>query len=176
VLDTATWVSFTSSRHGFSIKHPSNWVVTPATAPWLLGTEAPQPPSAELDSFLGAAGSLQSFVVVSQPLATSVTSSAWLVAYEQSAPQMPAACWPPAAAMEQSTIDGQPASIHGGLTNCGFTEAIVFAGGRAYELTAYFRPGGTPVDRALFDALLATVTLDPAAADDSPAPSGPPAS
>jgi hypothetical protein len=175
-LSTATWVTFISSRHGFTVKYPPTWSVAPATAPWLAGTQAPGPPSAELDSFTDPAGSLQFFVVVSQPLATSVTASAWLTGYEQSAPQMPAACWPSPAAMEHSTVGGQPASIHGGLASCGFTEAIVFAGGRAYELTAYFTPGGTPVDRGLFDALLASVTLDPSAADDSPAPTGPPAS
>jgi hypothetical protein len=52
-----------------------------------------------------------------------------------------------------------------------FTEAVAFAGGRVYELTAYFPTGGKPLGRNLFDALLSTVRFDPTAADDSPAAS-----
>jgi hypothetical protein len=163
--------SFTSARHGYTISLPSAWRVTAATAPWPAGIAAATPPDPMLDTFIDPGDATRSFVIVSQPLASGVTSDAWLTAYEDSAPAMPGACWPASPKMEKVTIDGQPASIHGGLAACGFTEAIAFAGGRVYELTANFQQGGTPLPRNFFDALLATTHFDPTAADDSPAKS-----
>ncbi len=175
-IDTTGWVAFTSSRHGFTISYPAAWTVAPATEPWPtgVGAEAPGPPSPELDELKDPAGSVTSFVVVSQPLAGGRTPDAWLTNYEQSAPLMPQACWPAPAAMERITIGGQPGWIHGGIATCGFTEVVTFAGGRIYEFTAYFTPGRTPVDRGLFDALIGSVTLNPSAADDTPVASSSP--
>ena len=70
--------------------------------------------------------------------------------------------------MEQVTVGGQTAWIHGGIAGCGFTEAVVFAGDRIYEFSSYFPPGGKPVSRPMFDAVLATVVMDPMAANDKP--------
>lgn len=160
--------TFTSARHGVSINYPAGWTVSPATRPWPAGVQAPQAPNAELDMLVDPRDATRTFVMVSQPLARDTTPTTWLAAFERSYPQMPAACWPAPDQMEHGTVGGQPAWIHGGVIGCGFVEAIVFAGGRVYELTAYGQVNGIPYDRALFDALLATVTFDPAAADDSP--------
>ena len=160
--------AFTSARHGYTISLPSTWTVQAATAPWPAGFQGAAPPDPMLDVFTDPSDPTRAFVVVSQPLAKGVTPDAWLTVYEKSAPSMPAACWPAPAQMERTTIDGQPAWIHGGLSGCGFSEAVAFAGGRIYEISAYFPSGGSPLDRRLFDALLATVRFDPAAADDSP--------
>jgi hypothetical protein len=158
--------AFTSTRHGFSIGVPADWLVKAATAPWPTGTEAAAPPAPMLDVFTAPSLPVK-FVVASSPLAPGATADSWLTAYEKSAPQMPAVCWPPLNQMETTTIDGQQAWIHGGLAGCGFTEAITFAGGRVYELTGYYQ-GSLPIDRGLFLALLGTVRLDPASADDAP--------
>jgi len=166
--------AFTSARHGYTISLPATWTIEAANAPWPPGTEGAAPPDPMLDTAADPSRPETSFVVLSQPLATGVTSDEWLATYESSAPSMPAECWPAPAQMEQATIDGQPAWIHGGLTTCGFTEAVVFAGGRVYEFTGYFPAGGIPIGRDLFDALLGTVKLDPGAADDSPAASARP--
>jgi hypothetical protein len=166
--------AFSSARHGYRIGLPAAWTATPASAPWPAGSEAAGPPDPMLDIATDPGRPGMSLVGVSQPLATGLTSDEWLTAYERSAPSMPADCWPAPALMETSTIDGQAAWIHGGLATCGFTEALVFAGGRVYEFSAYFPAGGIPMDRDLFDALLGTVKLDPAAADDSPAASARP--
>jgi hypothetical protein len=160
--------AYASSRHGFAIKLPETWKVTPATSAWPAGTEAASPPSPMLDVFEDPVDASKTFAVVSQPLASGVTADAWLTTYEKSAPSMPGACWPPPNQMEQVTVGGQTAWIHGGLAACGFTEAIVFAGDRIYEFGSYFPPGGKPGSRPLFDALLATVALDPTAANDNP--------
>jgi hypothetical protein len=156
--------SFTSTRDGYKVKYPAGWTVAPATTSWLPGTDPGSPPNPTLDVFTDPGDPSRSFVVVSQPLAKGVTSNMWLTTYEASVPTMPAACWPPPTQMERITISGNQAWVHGGLSPCGFTEAIAFAGGRIYELTAYFPPGATPTDRRLFNAILATVTFDPSAA------------
>lgn len=165
---------FTSARHGYGIRLPSTWTVKAASAPWPAGVAAATPPDPMLDVITDPGDSARTLVVVSQPLPKGMTSDAWLTAYEKSAPTMPAACWPAPPQMENITVGGQAAWIHGGLANCGFTEAIAFAGGRVYEFSAYFPPGGAPLDRRLLDALLATVRLDPSTADDSPAASARP--
>jgi hypothetical protein len=172
-INTATWKSFTSARHGVTIHYPSDWTATAATAPWAAGVEAPAPPNPILDAFTAPGPNGQAFVVISQPLPKGVTGAAWLAKYEKDgAAKYPLMCWPSADKMEQTTTGGQPAWIHGGVESCGFTEAIAFAGGRIYELTGYQDPSMTtfPVfDRALFDAFLSTVQFDPAKADDRPA-------
>ena len=155
--------SFTSTRDGYRLRYPSGWTVVPATTSWLPGTQAASPPDPMLDVFTDP-GDATRFVVVSQPLQPGVTTNAWLTTYAASAPSMPPACWPAPARMERTTIGGSPAWIHGGISDCGFTEAIAFAAGRVYELTAYFAQGKVPIDRRLVDAILATVTFDPAAA------------
>jgi hypothetical protein len=165
---------FSSKRHGYSISIPANWTVKAATVPWPAGVQAASPPDPMLDVFADPSDPTRSLVVVSQPLANGRTPAAWLAAYEASAPNLPAVCWPAPDQMEQATINRQPAWIHGGLSNCTFTEAVTFAGSRVYEVTAYFPFGLAPIDRTLFDAVLATVGFEPAAADDSPAVSARP--
>jgi hypothetical protein len=151
--------SFTSTQHGFSIAYGEGWTVSPATKPWPMGREAALPPDPTLDAFT-IPSTTMTFVVISQPLAAGVTPAAWLATYEALYPDLPVACWPAPADMERASIDGQDAWIHGGLTQCQFTEAITFSGGRVYEFTGY--AGVNIFDRALFDALLATAHLDPA--------------
>ena len=169
-IDPSTWTPFTSARHGLSFKTPTSWDVTPATVPWPAG-DAPSPPSPELDMVQDPVSSVM-FVAISQALPKGTTGAAWLDQYETAgAVSNPKACWPAVAAMEAVTVSGQPAWIHGGISGCGFTEAIVFAGGRVYELTGYpagLFIGGRVFDRALFDAWLSTVSLEPASADDTP--------
>jgi len=38
-IDTS--VAFTSAQHGYRLGYPAGWTVTPATAPWPVGAEAP---------------------------------------------------------------------------------------------------------------------------------------
>jgi hypothetical protein len=173
-INLSSWISFSSTRHGYRISHPSDWTVLPATAPWPPGTDAASPPDPMLDVFTGPAIDSPTFVVASQPLPQGVTGNAWLTNYEQSgAARFPASCWPAVADMETAVVGGQPAWIHGDRSACGFTEAVVIVGGRVYALTGYphqndLAPDGSLFDRALFDAFLSTVQLDPGSADDRP--------
>jgi hypothetical protein len=172
-INTATWKSFTSARHGATILYPSDWTATAATAPWPAGVEAQPPPNPMLDAFTAPGINGPAFVVVSQST-KGVTDASWLATYEKNgAAKYPLMCWPSAATMEQKMLTGgEPAYIHGGLEGCGFTEAIAFSGGRVWELTAYQDPSTAtfPVfDRALFDAFVSTVTLDRTKVNDRPA-------
>ena len=80
------------------------------------------------------------------------------------------ACYPPPDRMERITVGGYPAYVHGDPEGCRFIEAVAIADGRAY---VFFANGfsdprqGRPFDRALFDAFLSTVALDPASANDA---------
>jgi hypothetical protein len=182
-INPATWKTFTSARHGETMRYPSDWTATAATAPWPVGSDAPTPPNPMLDAFTAPGGNGSAFVVVSQPT-NGVPDASWLATYEQTgAAKFPPACWPSADKMEQRMlIGGLPAYIHGGIYGCAFTEAIAFSGGRVWELTAYADPStltNAVFDRALFDAFLSAVTLDRTKVNDlpvravSPQPSSP---
>jgi hypothetical protein len=175
-IDTTTWKPFTSSRHGETMRYPADWTATAATEPWPAGADGPVPPSRMLDVFTAPGTDAPTFVVLSQPLPKGVTSAAWLANYESTnAAQFPPQCWPAPADMEMVTVDAQQAWIHGDKGGCGFTEAVVFAGGRIYELSAYQNPSLTAqFDRALFDAFLSTIQIDPATANDRAVPSSGP--
>lgn len=175
-INTSTWSPFTSVRHGVTLRRPSDWTATAATAPWPPGTDAPNPPNPVLDVLTSPLGNGTSFVIVSQALPKGVTGDAWLATHEQiGGTQFPNGCWAAPAQMESITVGGQQGWIHGGLDQCGFTEAIVFAGGRLYELTGYTPPGfNSTFDRALFDTFLSTVQFDPTKANDRPTASASP--
>ena len=165
-------ITFTSSEHGFSIAYGDGWSVAAATRPWPAGTEAALPPDPMLDAFTIPRTPMV-FVGVSQPLQPGVSAAEWLATYEASYPDLLPECWPAPEQMERASIDGQAAWIHGGLPACQFTEAIVSSGGRIYEFTGY--AGVAVFDRGLFDALIATIRLDPASAPTASASAASPA-
>ena len=84
----------------------------------------------------------------------------------------PIPCWPPIAEWPVIHLLAVDAHYHGGA-NCGFWETQIVAGGRLY---AFASSNDVPLD--VYKAVMSTVTLDPAAADDtpvgSPAPLGSP--
>jgi len=73
-------------------------------------------------------------------------------------------------------IDGLAGRYRGFCGDANEVEATVVAGDRVYMFTLFQgdRVSTEAEERAVFEALLATITLDPAAADRpaSPAPSG----
>ena len=116
-IDTSAWTSFRSARHGFSVRYPEDWTVTPATESW-PSADAPGPPDPMLDMFI--APNLVTFAVVSQPLPNGETGDAWLARHEEAgAARDPAVCWPAPADMERTKVGGQPAW---GRSGCGSSE------------------------------------------------------
>jgi hypothetical protein len=157
--------AFVSPRHGFSLRYPAGWTVRPATVAWLPNTFLPYGNPA-LDT-LELAGEAR-LIVASQPLGDGQTEAAWLAAffrpYEGDAP-----CGGDSSTWPRLAVDGRVAYLD--AADCPVPldmriaerdvsfEVLVFAGGRVYEIGL-----DGDVDRAYFEAILATVRLDPAAA------------
>jgi hypothetical protein len=103
-------------------------------------------------------------VVSSQALPAGMTEDKWFAAYLTGASPLHPECNPARAQWEPITIAGYAAGVHGGLTQCSFTEAVAIVGGRAYVFTAYPNldaPSAAIFNRALFDAFLVTVAFQP---------------
>ncbi len=172
-VDTSTWKTFTSARHGITVRYPADWSATKATAPWPAGVDPvasdPRHPADPadltiLDTFRSA-GTDVSVFVASQPLPTGVTNLRWLTDYEAAGVARDPAnldCSPTPAKMARATVDGLPAWIS---TGCGENDAFVFAGGRVYLISESPDPF---YNYPLFEALLSTVSFEPAKADDTP--------
>lgn len=158
-LDTTSWSSFTSIRHGETLRFPTGWTATAATEPWPAGLD---PTDAMQDVFFLPANGDQGFSAVSQRLPNGETGLVWLTSYELHGATYTGLkqCWPAPADMEHTTISGEPAWVHGG---CGSIEAITFVGGRIYVMQLW-----NSFDRPLFDAFLSTMTFTPDRANDTP--------
>lgn len=159
--------TFVSPRNGFSLGYPAGWSVTPATADWPPNTFLPLGNPA-LDD-LRRAGEAR-LVVASQPLAAGQTEAAWLAAFVHPFTG-PVVCATDPATSPRLPIGGQsgyldtpgcplPADTNFSNPDLEYS-AIVFAGGRVYR----FSLDGN-VDLAYFQAILATVVLDPTHAVD----------
>jgi hypothetical protein len=160
--------TFTSSRHGYSVNHPAGWTITPATRVWAPGTTTLWGDPA-LDSLTGAD---VRFVATSQRLPAGQTSAQWLRAYCELGGQGPTTCADVTNVWELIQIAGLNAYVDtNGIPAGGGTvfpggklfEALLVTGDRAYVLTM-----DGNLERAAFDAVLATVQLAPEDAVDLP--------
>jgi hypothetical protein len=157
-MDMTGWLPFTSARHGFSLRYPATWFVRKATAPWVFGDPVDHdlPNDAATDELDTPTGGV--FWLASQPIPPADASA------DPGDPNDPT-CWPPIAEWPVIHLREVDAHYHGGA-NCGFWETQIVAGGRLYALAS---SNDVPLD--VYKAVMSTVTLDPAAADDSPATS-----
>jgi hypothetical protein len=160
--------TFVSTRNGFSVRYPAGWVITPATTSWRPGTYVPigNPALDELKQ-LGEAR----LVVASQRLAPGQTESQWLASYVQ--PYDLGACTGDRAGWQQLSVDGALGYLN--IEACPLPadrafsspdllfELIVVSGDRAYQIGL-----DGVVDQSYFEAILATIRLDPASALDPP--------
>ena len=164
--------TFTSPRYGYAIHYPSGWTATPATKQWLAGMD-----TLWGDPTLDTIGTSDArLAIASQPLAGTLyfdrqlrqgqTADDWLLARCGATGSTAAACGP------RILIGGQPgwldedgAPASGGTVATGgvmYDAAVVYKD-RGYEFTLDGK-----VDRALFDALLASVMFDADSAIDLP--------
>jgi hypothetical protein len=158
---------FASTRNGFSVSYPAGWTVTPATAVWPRNIFLPRGHPA-LDRL--ELPDVARLVVASQSLGAGQTEEDWLAAFFQPYPRANP-CSSDRSTWPRLQLDGASAYLH--LIDCPTSrddqiaardmsfEALAFAGGRVYQL----RLNGD-VDRADFEALLASVRFDPANAVD----------
>lgn len=171
-LDTAQWTAFTSPRNGASAKFPPGWTMTAATVPWIWQPQDPGPPNGASDT--AVASDRRALLISTQKIPAGMSEDAWWADYIGQGGPIPF-CFPATkAGYEAVTVDGHPGYLHGNQNGCNFTEVIVLAGGRAYQLSAFVNLDVAVqgvFSRAVFDAWLSTVHLDPAGAKDGPAPS-----
>jgi hypothetical protein len=160
--------TFVSTRNGFSVRYPAGWSTKAATSSWRPNTYVPIGNSA-LDE-LKQQGAAR-LVVASQRLVAGQTEASWLASFAQ--PYDLGFCTGDRASWPRLTVDGQlgyldveacpaAADTRFSIPDLRF-DVIVFAGDRAYEITL-----DGVVDRAYFEAVLATIHLDPASALDPP--------
>jgi hypothetical protein len=171
-LDTSLWTAFTSARNGASAKFPPGWDITGATASWIWQSQDPGPPANAIDT--AEATDRRALEISSQKLPPGMSEDAWWSDYTAQGGPVPF-CFPSSrSGYETVTVDGIVGYLHGGQVGCNFTEVIVVTGGRAYQLSAFVNVDVATqgvFSRPLFDAWLSTVHLDPASANDGPAPS-----
>jgi hypothetical protein len=157
---------FTSPTFGYSIGYPAGWSVTPTM--W----EGPTPGGA--DGFRSAGG--WELRTLSRVVPDSVDADNWVVRILQVSGDP--GCMPPRLTQEPVTIDGHEGRILGfcGSGPAPQIEATVVVDDRAYLFTLVDErdPANEEEARALFDKFLATITLDPRSARESPTPSASP--
>jgi hypothetical protein len=146
--------TFTSARYGFSVGYPAAWTATPATRSWSAGQKNNW--SSGINDEL--AGANVRFSGAGQALAQDQTADEWLAEYGAVfGSSGDPATWPTVRidGLEgRIGFDGVPAG--GGSISVGGVafDAVVVSGPYAYN----FNMDGN-VDRATFDAFLATVKL-----------------
>ena len=168
-IDTATWRAFTSTRHGYSAEYPSDWTLSLATAPATLA-DMTNAITAVFDHMKAPSGTrFDELMGVSTKLPAGMSEASWIAAYRQPVvDQFGAGCFPPPDQWKPVTVSGHAGGLYLG---CNYAESTTFVDGRAYVFTLA-QPLGTPATPSteeLLRAFLSTITIDAAAADDSPA-------
>jgi hypothetical protein len=146
--------TFSSLLMGFSVAYPDGWTPEPATELWEPGASNfwDDPVGDRIES--DTAG----FRGTSQPLTAGQTPQEWLDAYLATAPTDCGEREEVAVGGETGTIDLNGCAGRGRLGGRVF-DLVVVASGRGYNFTMEGE-----VDHALLVAMLATVSLEPAAA------------
>jgi hypothetical protein len=161
--------TFVSTRNGFSVRYPDGWSTTAATTSWRPSTLLPFG-SPALDE-LRLDGSAR-LVVASQRLQAGQTEASWIASYGQD--YFLQRCSGDRATWPRVSVDGAtgyldlngcpvPADHDLSTPDVAFS-ALVFVGDRVYRIGL-----DGVVDLPYFEAILATMRLDPASAID-PAP------
>jgi hypothetical protein len=108
--------------------------VTPATTPWVYGRAE----TWKTDDVLRA-GDGSGWRITSQAIPAGMTGTQWLREWAKPSPNAPSntlVCFPELTQYRPTVIDGHQAWVHGGMSPCNFTEAVVIVGHRAYKFTA----------------------------------------
>ena len=168
VIDLATWTSYTSTRYGFSISHPADWSVSPATRAWRFPADAKVygPPNTGIGELRrGERLHCRVSLVGGRQPGTSV--AAWLQTYCPVA-EITTPCAGIPGRTVAVTMDGHAGSLVSFVDD---TQAFFLVRNRMY-VVAIWRPtgfilGGVP---RLLEAYLSTMHLLPG----GPAPSATP--
>jgi hypothetical protein len=159
--------TFTSDRMGYSIKIPAGASVTPATQSWAASTEAPVWGSPQADQIVSDDIRL---IATQQKLPAGRTPEQWMASY--CALERHTDCANAPASWEKIKVAGVTAYVD--QDGIPAAEGTIAPGGRLYEAllttpsrTWVFTMDGN-LDRAVFDAFLKTIVLQPSIAVDTP--------
>lgn len=132
---TATWTSYTSDRYGFSIAHPADWTVRPATAAWASGAN---PMTTTTEGFI-APGATVLVSAWSVAVAPGTSAETWIQTY---CPKVTSPCTGISSRTVPVSMDG-----HAGLlvTFTGDVEAFILVNNRMY-VVAEWRPDNDQTD------------------------------
>lgn len=160
--------TFVSTRNGFSVRYPEGWSTTAAASSWRPNTLLPfRSPALDELMLVGSAR----LVVASQRLEAGQTEASWIASYGQD--YFLRRCSGDRAKWPRLTVDGATGYLD--LNGCPVAAdlalstpdvafgAIVFVENRVYRIAL-----DGDVDLGYFEAILATLRLDPASAIDPP--------
>ena len=137
--------TFVSPLAGYSIGHPADWGVAPATTTWTTGHQTA--------SFSDRIGTSPSLYGTSTKLPAGMSFNTWFADYDRD--RANTTCSPEPSHNEDITIDGLIGRLD---IHCqeSYLEAVIPKGGRVYVFTMF-----QPFTRPLFERLLETVRLTP---------------
>lgn len=137
--------TYTSKLAGYSINHPADWSVTPATKPWTTGYDTM--------TFSDQIGSDSRIYGTSMKLPAGMSFDTWFAAYDADR-VLGTSCGAPSL-NEDITVDGVVGHLDAHCPKF-YMEAVIPKGGRVYVFTMF-----QPFNRQLFESLLDTVRLTP---------------
>jgi hypothetical protein len=158
-IDTSTWTTYVSTRYGFSIGHPADWVVLPANHDWAFPADATQFPPSAGETFHTGDVAVSAYSLAVTP-GTSVAT--WLQAYCPVAESDS-----PCTALQSRTVavsmDGHAGSL---VQFNGDTQAYILVGSRLYIVGCWRAESDATVAQyggasRLLEAYLSTIHLLP---------------
>jgi hypothetical protein len=132
---TASWMTYTSDRYGFSIGHPSDWTERPAIRAWAPPVD---PMTTATEGFV-APGATVLVSAWSVAVAPGTSAEAWIQAY---CPKVTSPCTGIPARTVTVSMDGHPGLL---VRFTGDVEAFILVANRMY-VVAEWRPDNDQTD------------------------------
>jgi hypothetical protein len=161
-LRTATWTTYVSNRYGYTIAHPADWTVRPATGTYAAPADAP---TTVTDGFI-APGQTVYASVWSVAVAPGTSAAAWIQAY---CPKQTSPCTGIPGRAVAVSMDGHPGEL---VVFTNDVEAFILVNNRMY-VVAEWRPDNDQTDlhyasgTLLVEDFLSTMHLLPGGARPS---------
>jgi hypothetical protein len=168
-IDTAAWVTYTSTRYQFTIGHPADWTVTASNHAWAFPADATEFPPSAGETFISPSNDV-AVSAYSLAVAPGTTAAAWIQAYclvaENDSP-----CTALQGLTDVASMDGHVGAI---VRFKGDTQAFILIGNRLYIVGCWRSESDPPVATyggatRLLEAYLSTMHLLPGG-PASPAP------
>ena len=134
-IDTTAWLTFNSDRFGFSMRHPTDWVVAAASRPWDLKIARDFLNGSGAWDNLSAPSGNPKLGAFSMLMPADMTQDEFITSFST---VYVTGCFPDREQWTAIAIDGNPAWLMS--STCGaYADALTFAGGRVYGFTMWDR-------------------------------------